>query len=87
MQPEMTGNVQKYEKHVYLRVTEAQRCKVHSVLVVPVFEKANSARPLAVFELVQGLKDIVFLSVMAGLRRSLEVCVRGHACACQIRCC
>lgn len=49
----MTGDVQKYDKQVYLRATEAQRCKVRSVLVVPVFERNSSGRPLAVFEMVQ----------------------------------
>jgi len=53
MQPEMTGDVQKYGKMAYLRVTEAQRCKVHSVFVVPVFDTRSPGRPLAVFELVQ----------------------------------
>uniref|UniRef100_A0A6S8MYT5 RWP-RK domain-containing protein n=1 Tax=Dunaliella tertiolecta TaxID=3047 RepID=A0A6S8MYT5_DUNTE len=72
LEPEMTGDVQKYAKQVYLRVTEAQRCKVHSVLVVPVFEKRSPGRPLAVFEVVQGERDVAFPSVMAAMRHSLE---------------
>jgi hypothetical protein len=37
-QPEMSHNVQKYDRQVYLRVSEAQRCRVHSTLVMPVFD-------------------------------------------------
>jgi hypothetical protein len=36
-QPEMSNNVQKYDKAVYLRASEALRCRVHSTLVMPVF--------------------------------------------------
>lgn len=34
----MSHNVQKYDRQVYLRVSEAQRCRVHSTLVMPVFD-------------------------------------------------
>lgn len=53
MQPEMSHNVQKYDKNVYLRVSEAQRCRVHSTLMVPVFGSGSRDKALAVFELVQ----------------------------------
>lgn len=53
MQPEMSHNVQKYDKNVYLRVSEAQRCRVHSTLMVPVFGSNCRDKALAVFELVQ----------------------------------
>lgn len=78
MQPEMSHNVQKYDKLVYLRVSEAQRCRVHSTLVTPVFDDEPggagvSGRPVAVFELVQADRDVAFPAVMAELRKCLQV--------------
>lgn len=75
-QPEMSHNVQKYDKQVYLRVSEAQRCRVHSTLVMPLFGAASAgpgARPVAVFELVQADRDVAFPAVMAELRKCLNV--------------
>lgn len=92
-QPEMSHNVQKYDRQVYLRVSEAQRCRVHSTLVMPVFDissgdgsgaidmaaaeaaatGAAGARPVAVFELVQADRDVVFPEVIAQLRKCLLV--------------
>ncbi|KAG1674596.1 hypothetical protein FOA52_001845 [Chlamydomonas sp. UWO 241] len=72
MEPEMTRDVQKYDKRVYLRVSEAQRCRVHSTLVVPVFCPQEQRRPVAVFELVQSDRDCSFSAVMHWLQRSLE---------------
>lgn len=70
----MSHDVQQYDRQVYLRVTEAQRCRVHSTLVVPVFETSNTGGvPLAVFELVQSDKDVVFPAVMSWLRQCLQV--------------
>lgn len=69
----MSHNVQKYDKQVYLRVSEAQRCRVHSTLVMPVFDGDNRCKPLAVFELVQSDKDVVFPEVISWLRSCLEV--------------
>jgi hypothetical protein len=68
----MSHDVQKYNKQVYLRVSEAQRCRVHSALMVPVFER-DARLPLAVFELVQSEKDVVFPQVMSWLSESLQV--------------
>lgn len=76
LQPEMSHNVQKYDKQVYLRVSEAQRCRVHSTLVMPVFDSGDGevgARPIAVFELVQADKDVPFPAVIAELRKCLTV--------------
>jgi nucleolar complex protein 2 len=75
----MSHNVQKYDRQVYLRVSEAQRCRVHSTLVMPLFGAADAgpdARPVAVFELVQADRDVAFPSVIAELRKCLRV--RGH---------
>lgn len=46
---------------------------MHSALMVPIFEKDNNDKPLAVFELVQSDKDVVFPAVMSWLRQHLEV--------------
>lgn len=78
----MSHNVQKYDKQVYLRVSEAQRCRVHSTLVMPVFDSGDGdvsglmARPIAVFELVQADKDVAFPAVIAELRKCLLVGVQ-----------
>ncbi|MEW5317724.1 MAG: hypothetical protein WDW38_009003 [Sanguina aurantia] len=53
-EPEMSNNLQKYDKQVYLRVSEAQRCRVHTTLVMPIFTSESRDSPVAVFELVQG---------------------------------
>ena len=37
LQPEMSRNVQKYSKEIYLRAAEAEQCKVHCTLVLPLF--------------------------------------------------
>jgi hypothetical protein len=65
-QPEMTNNLQKYDKQVYLRVSEAQRCRVHSTLVMPVFACPNRQRAVAVCELVQSEKNMAFPQVRPG---------------------
>ena len=78
-QPEMCNNVQQYDKKVYLRVSEAQRCRVHSTLVVPLYSSDMTGRPVAIFELVQSEKHCPFLTVMANLKRCLEV----RPCACR----
>lgn len=81
----MSHNVQKYDKQVYLRVSEAQRCRVHSTLVMPVFDAGDGdgsglgARPIAVFELVQADKDVAFPAVIAELRKCLLVSVALHS--------
>lgn len=72
-QPEMCNNVQQYDKKVYLRVSEAQRCRVHSTLVVPLYSSDMTGRPVAIFELVQSEKHCPFVTVMANLKRCLEV--------------
>ncbi|GLC44355.1 hypothetical protein PLESTB_000478300 [Pleodorina starrii] len=72
LEPEMSHNVQKYDKQVYLRVSEAQRCRVHSTLMVPVFGSDSRDTPLAVFELVQGDRDVTFPAVLSQLTSSLQ---------------
>ncbi|GIL73230.1 hypothetical protein Vretifemale_3457 [Volvox reticuliferus] len=72
LEPEMSHNVQKYDKQVYLRVSEAQRCRVHSTLMVPIFGSDSRDTPLAVFELVQGDRDVTFPAVLSHLTASLQ---------------
>ncbi|KAL0041463.1 hypothetical protein WJX79_004319 [Trebouxia sp. C0005] len=59
-QPEMSHNVQQYDKRHFLRVEEAHRCRVHSALFMPLFTSANRHQPFAVFEVVQADTDVVF---------------------------
>ncbi|GLI69124.1 hypothetical protein VaNZ11_013679 [Volvox africanus] len=72
LEPEMSHNVQKYDKQVYLRVSEAQRCRVHSTLMVPIFGSDSRDTPLAVFELVQGDRDVTFPAVLSHLAATLQ---------------
>lgn len=72
LEPEMSHNVQKYDKQVYLRVSEAQRCRVHSTMMVPVFGSESRDTPLAVFELVQGDREVTFPAVMSNLAQALQ---------------
>ncbi len=74
----MSNNVQQYDKQVYLRVSEAQRCRVHSTLVVPLYSPEMLFKPIAIFELVQSDKDCPFPAIMSHLQRSLEVRRRMH---------
>lgn len=73
VQPEMSNNLQKYDKQVYLRVSEAQRCRVHTTLVMPIFTSESRDSPVAVFELVQGEREVEFPSLTSVLRSSLKV--------------
>jgi hypothetical protein len=72
-QPEMSLDVQHYDKQVYLRVSEARRCQVQSMLVVPIFGHDASGGTVAVFELIQNHCDGGFPAIMAQLQRCLEV--------------
>lgn len=69
----MSRDVQRYNRNVYLRVSEAQRCRVHSTLVVPVFMQHEPQSPAAILELVQNDKDCVFPEIMSSLSQCLEV--------------
>ncbi len=69
----MSHNVQKYDKQVYLRVSEAQRCRVHSTVVMPVFTLGSTYKPVAVLEMVQSDKDVVFPNIIEWLQRCLQV--------------
>ena len=68
----MSRNVQKYSKEVYLRASEAQQCRVHSTVVLPLFTSADRTSSLGVVEVVQTQQDMSFSDIVATLARSLE---------------
>lgn len=80
-QPEMSRNVQKYSKDVYLRASEAQQCRVHSTIVLPLFTTAERKASLGVVEVVQTRQDMSFAEIVSALARSLEV-RRVHSIVC-----
>ncbi|BDA47049.1 probable protein NLP5 at N-terminal half [Coccomyxa sp. Obi] len=73
-EPEMSRNVQKYSKDVYLRASEAQQCRVHSTIVLPLFTTAERKASLGVVEVVQTRQDMSFAEIISALARSLEDC-------------
>ena len=80
-QPEMSRNVQKYSKDVYLRASEAAQCRVHSTVVLPLFTAPDRRRSLGVVEVVQTQQDMSFSEIVATLARSLEARARsGRPC-------
>ncbi len=72
-QPEMSHNVQQYDKRHFLRVEEAHRCRVHSVLFMPLYTSANRHQPFAVFEVVQADTDVLFPVLVHWLKCCLQV--------------
>jgi hypothetical protein len=68
----MSHNVQKYDRQVYLRVSEAQRCRVHSTLVMPIFALESGDKPVAVFELAQSKQHASFPDVVGWLGEALS---------------
>ncbi len=73
MQPEFSHNVQTYDKSVYLRVSDAQRCRVHSTMLLPLYMTAQREHPFAVFEVCQTETNVLFPSMVDLLQRCLEV--------------
>ena len=69
----MCGDVQKYDKQIYLRVSEAQRCRVHSTVVIPFFEPTQRHRALGVIEVVKNDKGVSFTSLLEKIVMALEV--------------
>jgi hypothetical protein len=69
----MSRNVQKYSKEVYLRASEAQQCRVHSTVVLPLFTSADRKASLGVVEVVQTRQDMSFTDIVQALARSLQV--------------
>lgn len=73
VQPEMSRNVQKYSKEVYLRASEAQQCRVHSTVVLPLFTTGDRGTSLGIIEVVQTRQDMSFADIVTHLAKALEV--------------
>lgn len=71
--PEMTHNVQQYDKTCFLRVDEAQRCRVHSALFMPLYASTAHRHPIGVFEVVQANTDVLFPVLVQWLKCCLQV--------------
>ena len=80
MQPEFSHNVQTYNKSVYLRVQDAQRCRIHSTMLLPLYMTPQRDHPFAVFEVCQSEKNVMFPSLFDLLQRCLEVQPPLHPC-------
>ena len=80
MQPEFSHNVQTYDKSVYLRVQDAQRCRIHSTMLLPLYMTPQRDHPFAVFEVCQSEKNVMFPSLIDLLQRCLEVQRPLHPC-------
>lgn len=64
--------MQKYSKEVYLRANEAQQCRVHSTVVLPLFTSVDRTASLGVIEVVQTRQDMSFTEIVGTLARSLQ---------------
>ena len=69
----MSRNVQKYSKEVYLRASEAQQCRVHSTVVLPLFTAGDRGTSLGIIEVVQTRQDMSFADIVTHLAQALEV--------------
>ena len=67
----MCLDVQQYDKGTYLRVTEAQLCRIHSTLIVPVFDGTETA-PYAVVEISHHDKAVEFSDIVLLFIESLK---------------
>jgi hypothetical protein len=76
-QPEYMRNVQQSSKEVFLRTAEASQCRVHSVLVLPLF--ADAARRGALGVLVTTAEDMPFDSIVSTVGGILQVRGGGGA--------
>ena len=69
----MAHNVQQYDKTQFLRVDEAQRCRVHSALLMPLYTSTARRHPFGVFEVVQADTDVLFPVLVQWLKHCLQV--------------
>ena len=77
-QPEYMRNVQQSSKEVFLRTAEASQCRVHSVLVLPLFADAGRRGSLGVLELVTTAEDMPFDSIVSTVGSILQVRALRH---------
>lgn len=73
LQPEMCCDLQKYEKQIYMRVQEAQRCSVHSTMLLPIFDNDSHGNPLGVLEVVKASSDVCFPELVSKISEALAV--------------
>jgi len=71
LEPEMCNDLQKYHKQIYLRVNEAQRCMVHSTVVMPFFDTPNREKAVGVLEVIKTAKNVSFSDLVERLTESL----------------
>ena len=69
----MAHNVQQYDKTQFLRVDEAQRCRVNSALFMPLYTSTARRHPFGVFEVVQADTDMLFPVLVQWLESCLQV--------------
>lgn len=73
--PEMCLDVQQYDKTTYLRIKEAQVCRIHSTMIMPVFfsEEQRRRRPIAVVEVSHHDKAVEFKNIFQLFRDCLKM--------------
>ena len=59
----MCLDIQQYDKNAYLRINEAQLCRMHSTLIFPIFDGDNP-KALAVVELSHHDKSVEFANII-----------------------
>lgn len=69
--PEMCIDVQQYDKSTYLRVNEAHACRIHSTLILPVFNEGDS-KASAVVEVSHHDKTAEFTDIIQKFMESLD---------------
>jgi hypothetical protein len=73
-EPEMSHDVQQYDRSMYSRVGEAQRCRVHASLFMPLFSTPmREGQPVAVFEVAQAERNVLFPALIDSLVNCLQV--------------
>ena len=75
----MSHDVQQYDRTIFQRVEEAVKCRVHAALFMPLYISVDREYPVAVFEIVQTTKNVLFPALIDMLIASLQVI--GQHCA------
>eukprot|EP00210_Caulerpa_lentillifera_P003473 g3314.t1 len=81
--PEMCLDVQQYDKSTYLRIKEAQACRIHSTMIMPVFIEEEEVgggggegvgrRPISVVEISHQDKAVEFNNIFQLFKESLKM--------------
>lgn len=72
-QPEMSRNVQKYDREIYARASEAAHCRIHATLMLPLFMESTCRSVVGVLEVVQTVQDMPFSRLARTLSAVLRV--------------